>query len=59
MCISAAFTTTYEAIGESEFVIDMNMFFYFVVFFPIWILYYFLTWYAFLKKINDYARAKK
>jgi cytochrome bd-type quinol oxidase subunit 2 len=59
MCISAAFTTTYEAIGESEFVIDMNMFFYFVVFFPIFIIYIVFSYHAFLGKISEYIRAKK
>jgi chromate transport protein ChrA len=63
MCISAYFTT-YYTINEVTglFSIHVNMFFYFVVFWPILIIYITVSWYAFMKKCNEYnmyAKKKK
>ncbi|MDR0831618.1 MAG: hypothetical protein LBM99_01830, partial [Bacillales bacterium] len=53
MCISANFTTVVVTDGDVTEA-SMNMFYYFVVFWPIIILYIMVTWYAFLKKFNEY-----
>jgi amino acid transporter len=60
MCVSAYFTTKFVPFEDgSGWEVHMNMAYYFLVYFPILIIYIIVSWYAFLKKISEFTRQKK
>ncbi len=56
MCISAYFTTKLIPTGDMTFIIKQNPIYYFFVFTPLFIGYYFFCYYAFLKFFAKFSK---